>query len=276
MKSRHLLSAVMQQATLGLAAIVVLVPFLWIVAASFKNEIDITMGRVIFTPTWVHFQELLFSRGSNFLRYYGNSFGVALASTALCLAIGTLGAYALHRLPTPAWLRHSLLAWSMLYYMTPQMTLVGSWYVMFRLTGLAESYLALVLTHTVINLPMSLWLMGTFLRDVPVELEEAARVDACGPLKTFTHVVLPLLRPGLFATGALLFIFSWNEFTVSLALTGRDTATVPVALAKFAQDFDMKYGAMAAASALSTLPAVLLLLLATRTIVRGLTQGALK
>lgn len=265
-----------RQGVLLVAALGVLLPFLWIVAASFKSEIDITMGRMAFTPTLAHFDELLFSRGAHFLRYYGNSLGVALACTALCLTVGTLGAYALHRLDTPAWLRHSLLGWSMLYYMTPQMTLVGSWYVMFRSIGLAESYLALVLTHTVMNLPMALWLMGTFLRDVPVELEEAARVDACGPVKTFTHVVLPLLRPGLFATGALLFIFSWNEFTVSLALTGRDTATVPVALARFAQDFDMKYGAMAAASALSTLPAVLLLLLATRTIVRGLTQGALK
>lgn len=276
MRTREWVGAAARQGVLALAATVVLLPFLWIVAASFKNEIDITMGRLVFTPTWVHFHELLFSRGSNFLRYYGNSLGVAAVSTTLCLAVGTLGAYALHRLPTPAWLRHGLLGWSMLYYMTPQMTLVGSWYVMFRLVGLAESYAALVLIHTVLNLPMALWLMGTFLRDVPVELEEAARVDACGPVKTFTHVVLPLLRPGLLATGALLFVFSWNEFTVSLALTGRDTATVPVALAKFAQDFDMKYGAMAAASALSTLPAVLLLLLATRTIVRGLTQGALK
>jgi multiple sugar transport system permease protein len=257
-------------------AVAVLLPFAWIVAASFKNEIDITMGRLAFAPTLVHFDELLFSRGSNFLRNYANSFGVALVSTALCLAAGTLGAYALHRLATPAWLQHALLGWSMLYYMTPQMTLVGSWYVMFRQAGLGESYTALVLTHTVMNLPMALWLMGAFLRDVPVELEEAARVDACGPVKTFTHVVLPLLRPGLLATGALLFIFSWNEFAVSLALTSSETATVPVALAKFAQDFDMKYGAMAAAATLSLLPALLLLLIATRSLVRGLTQGALK
>ncbi|MBI5721015.1 MAG: carbohydrate ABC transporter permease [Rubrivivax sp.] len=276
MRPRMRIAAGARLAALTLAALAVLLPFVWIVAASFKYEIDITMGRLVFSPTIVHFDELLFSRGSDFLRNYANSFGVALVSTALCLSAGTLGAYALDRLDTPAWLRHALLGWSMLYYMTPQMTLVGSWYVLFRQVGLGESYTALVLTHTVMNLPMALWLMGAFLRDVPVELEEAARVDACGPVKTFTHVVLPLLRPGLLATGALLFIFSWNEFAVSLALTRNETATVPVALAKFAQDFDMKYGAMAAAATLSLLPALLLLLLATRSLVRGLTQGALK
>lgn len=275
MKTRYL-AATGQYLTLSLAGIAVLLPFLWIVAASFKNEIDITMGSVLFSPTLVHFSELLFSRSADFLRYYANSLSIAVASTVVCLTVGTLGAYSLHRLDPPAWLRHALLAWSMVYYMTPQMTLVGSWYVLFRQVGLGESYLAIVLIHTVMNLPMAIWLMGTFLRDVPPELEEAARVDACSPVKTFTHVVLPLLRPGLLATASLLFIFSWNEFTVSLALTGRETATVPVALAKFAQDFDMKYGAMAAASTLSTIPAVLLLLLATRYIVRGLTQGALK
>lgn len=276
MNIRQLFPAAGRHAVILLAAVAILVPFVWIIAASFKTEINITMGRVLFSPTLVNFNELLFSRASSFLHNFGNSFVVALVSTVLCLAIGTLGAYSLHRLHGPGWIRHGLLAWSMLYYMTPQMTLVGSWYLLFRMLGLAESYSALILTHTVINLPMTLWLMSNFLRDVPPELEEAAQVDACGPVKVFTHVVLPLLRPGLLATGVLAFIFSWNEFPVSLALTGYNTATVPVALAKFAQDFDMKYGAMAASATLSTVPAMLLLLLATRYIVRGLTSGAVK
>jgi multiple sugar transport system permease protein len=276
MKPSSCLGSAGRHLTLIVFGLAVLLPFLWIVVASFKTEIDITMGKVIFDPTLTHFQELLFSRGSNFARYYANSFGVALVSTLLCLVIGTLGAYSMHRLSVSNTLRAILLGWSMVYYMTPQMTLVGSWYVLYRQLGLAETYTALALTHTVMNLPMAVWLMGAFLRDVPPELEEAARIDACGPVKIFTHVVLPLLRPGLLATGALLFIFSWNEFAVSIALTGRDTATVPVALARFAQDFDMKYGAMAAASAVSTIPALLLLFFATRYIVRGLTSGALK
>lgn len=276
MHMRNRLPAIGRHAVILLAVVAVLLPFLWIIAASFKTEINITMGRVLFTPTLANFNELLFSRGSRFLHNFGNSFVVALVSTVLCLVVGTLGAYSLHRLHGPGWIRHSLLGWSMLYYMTPQMTLVGSWYLLFRMLGLAEGYTALILTHTVINLPMTLWLMSNFLRDVPPELEEAARVDACGPVKVFTHVVLPLLRPGLLATGALAFIFSWNEFPVSLALTGHNTATVPIALARFAQDFDMKYGAMAAAATLSTAPALLLLLLATRYIVRGLTSGAVK
>jgi multiple sugar transport system permease protein len=123
---------------------------------------------------------------------------------------------------------------------------------------------------------MTVWLMTAFLREVPPELEEAAQVDGCTPLEAFLKVVLPIVVPGLIAAGILAFIFSWNEFPIALSLTSRETATVPVAIARFAQQYETQHAQMAAASVISTIPAVLLMFLGQRFIVRGLTLGAVK
>jgi multiple sugar transport system permease protein len=123
---------------------------------------------------------------------------------------------------------------------------------------------------------MAIWLLSVFVRDVPVELEEAAFIDGATTPVLLRYIVLPLCAPGLAATGVLTFIFSWNEFAVALTLSQKATATVPVAIAKYAQDFEIQYTQMAAAAALSILPALLLLIFAQRFIEKGLTQGAVK
>lgn len=123
---------------------------------------------------------------------------------------------------------------------------------------------------------MAIWLMSVFVREVPLEVEEAAWIDGCSTPQLLVRVVVPLVRPGLVATGLLVFVFSWNEFAVALNLSARQTATVPVAIAKFAQDFEIQYTQMAASAMLSTIPALILLLVGQRHIVKGLTVGALK
>jgi multiple sugar transport system permease protein len=115
-----------------------------------------------------------------------------------------------------------------------------------------------------------------FVRDVPPELEEAARVDGCTPFQVFRKVVLPLIVPGLIAAGVLAFVFSWNEFSVALTLTSRQAATVPVGIASFAQQFEIQNGPMAAASMIAIVPAVLLMIFGQRFVVQGLTGGAVK
>lgn len=160
--------------------------------------------------------------------------------------------------------------------MTPQITLIGSWYVMFRAISINNTLLALIMTHATMFLPMAIWLISNYLRDVPRELEEAASVDGCRGPKVLIRIVLPLMAPGLMATGMLLFIFSWNELAVSLALSSKFTATVPVAIASFSQDFEIKHGPMAAAAVLSMLPALIVMRFALRYVVNGLTAGALK
>ena len=278
--SRLLANPVIARAALlaGLifAAVLVLVPFLWIASAAFKRQIDILMGTVTFTPVLLNFNELLFSRGSDFTLNFANSFLVGTVSTAVVLVVTSMAAYSMFRMRWPRWVTPALMLWTLIFHMIPPVAIVTAWFVMFQAAGLLATYPGLILAHVTINLPMGLWLMSAFIREVPRELEEAAAIDGAGPAGTFLRVVLPVVMPGLVATAILVFIFSWNEFPVALNLTARGTQTVPVAIAKFAQEFEVKHGAMAAGAVLSTLPALLLLVVGQRSIVRGLTAGALK
>ena len=269
-------SVVVRHGLLVAAAVIVLFPFLWIGAAAFKTQISLLMGQVLFQPVWMNFQAVLSSSSSDYVRNFTNSLVVGLASTILVLVVATLAAYSLNRMRWPRWAGRSMLGWSVLFHMIPPITLAGAWYSMFRPIGLDNSYLGLVLAHTTLNLPMALWMMSVFMADIPEELLEAARIDGARTPRILWSVVTPLVAPVLAAAGVLAFIFSWNEFAVALTLTQRATATVPVAIGKYAQENTIAYTEMAAASMLSIVPAVVLLLVAQRFIVRGLTNGAVK
>lgn len=262
-------------ALIAIAAVVV-VPVIWVIAAGFRTQISLLTGEFLFTPVLSNFVEVLFSKTSDFLVNYRNSLIVGSCSTVLCLGVATLAAWSLARLDWPRWVVHVFLGWALLFHMLPPIALAGAWYTMARMVGLENSFIGLILAHTVLNLPMALWLMGVFVREVPIELEEAARIDGASTFVLLRRIVLPLVAPGLAACAILTFVFSWNEFAVALTLTMKQTATVPVAIAKFAQDFEIRYTQMAAAAGLSILPALALLLIGQRFIVRGLTQGAVK
>jgi len=262
----------------GLVAcgLLVVLPFLWVVAAGFRTQINLLMGEFWFEPTLSAHREVLFSRTSDFLLNARNSVVVGLASTAIALIAATLGAWSLHRMDWPRWWVHLLLLWALAFQMIPPIALAGGWFAMARAVGLDNTLVGLILAHATLNLPMALWMMGVFVRDVPQELVEAARLDGATTPVLLRRVVLPLVAPGLAAAGVLCFVFSWNEFAAALNLSMRQTATVPVAIAKFAQDYEIRYVQMAAAASLSAIPALLLLLVAQRWIVKGLTLGAVK
>lgn len=258
------------------AAAAVLFPFLWIAMAAFKTQIALLSGAVAFRPVLSNFQDVLFSKTSEYLDNFRNSLIVGIGSTAGVLVVGTLGAWSISRMRWPAWTVHGLLAWAIVFQMIPPITMVGAWYVMFRAVGLYNTYAGLILAHLTLNLPLVLWMMSVFVSQVPLELEEAARIDGASTPGLLWRVVVPVIRPGLIACGLLAFILSWNEFAVALNLTAKQTATVPVAIAKFAQEFEIQYTQMAASSVLSTLPAMVALLVGQRYIVGGLTAGAIK
>ncbi|WP_432345471.1 carbohydrate ABC transporter permease [Shinella yambaruensis] len=262
--------------TLAAGAALVLVPVIWTVAAGFRTQISLLMGDVLFTPIGSNFAEVLWSKTSDFLLNYRNSIIVGIVSTVLCVVIATLAAFSLNRMRWPAWTVHLFLAWTMIFHMIPPVALASAWFTMARAVGLENTFTGLILAHATLNLPMAIWLMAVFVRDVPKELEEAAIMDGADTPHILWHVILPLITPGLAATSILTFIFSWNEFAVALTLTMKQTATVPVAIAKFAQDFEIQYTQMAASAALAMVPAILVLLVAQRYIVKGLTQGAVK
>ncbi len=273
---KRLRSSLIIYAVLIIATAFVILPVIWVVAAGFRTQISLLMGEVTFHPVLMNFREVLFSKTSDFLLNYRNSLIVGVLSTALCLTAATLAAWSLDRMNWPRWVVHVFLGWALVFHMIPPIALASAWFTMERALGLDNTFTGLILAHATLNLPMAVWLMGVFIRDVPNELVEAARIDGASPPRIFTSVVLPIIMPGLAATTVLCFVFSWNEFAVALNLTMKQTATVPVAIAKFAQDFEIQYTQMAASAALSILPALVLLLIGQRYIVKGLTQGAMK
>ena len=274
--SRRTNSIVPVHLALAAGAVLVLAPIIWTVAAGFRTQISLLMGDVLFTPIWSNFSEVLWSKTSDFLLNYRNSIIVGLVSTVLCVVVATLAAFSLNRMRWPGWVVHLFLAWTMIFHMIPPVALASAWFSMARAVGLENTFTGLILAHATLNLPMAIWLMAVFVRDVPKELEEAAIMDGADTPHILWYVILPLITPGLAATSILTFIFSWNEFAVALKITMKQTATDPVAIAKFAQDFEIQYTQMAASAALAMVPAILVLLVAQRYIVKGLTQGAVK
>lgn len=261
---------------LALGVFVILGPFLWILMQSFKYEIDILKGSWWFTPTTFNYHDVLWSRRSDFVKNVTNSAIIAVISTFFVLIVGTLAAYSLSRLRWNKWIAAVFLGWTLIFNMIPPLTLVGPWYLIFREIGLSETLTGVVLTHITLHLPMTIWMMMAYFSDIPRDLEEAAMVDGCRRIDAFWKISLPLVVPGLIAAGVLAFVFSWNEFSIALNLTSRATATVPVAIARFAEEYEVQYGQMAAASVLSTIPALILMFFGQRFVVQGLTMGAVK
>lgn len=273
--SRRIVNLVLHGA-LVLAAVLTLGPFIWIALASLKTQIALLMGTVRFTPVGMNYTEVLFGNTSTFSNNFLNSIIVATISTAIALSVGFLAGYSLLRMRWPRWIVNMFLLWAVVFNLVPPVTLAGAWYEVFRAVGMVNTLTALILAHTTLHLPMALWLLSSFLREIPKELEEAAVVDGAGFIKLMRRVVVPIMMPGLVSTGILIFIFSWNEFPVALALTNNQSGTVPVGIAKFAQENEIKYTQMAAASVLSAIPALLILIFCQRFIVKGLTAGAVK
>jgi len=257
-------------------ALIILVPIIWVVSNSFKRQIDILTGKTFAPFTWSNYESLLFSRQSDFLGNLLNSVIISSIATTAVIMIATMAAYTLVRLNPPKWVKWMLLGWALFFHMLPTLTFVGSWFIMFSSVGLHGTYFAMISTLIVMNLPVALFLMVTFTEAVPVEIIQAARMDGCNSRQTFFQVVFPLVRGGMIAAAALVFIFAWSDFSVAVVLTSKDTMTVPVAIATFAQEFEIKYGEMAAGSVLSMIPAITLILFGQKFVVRGLLAGAVK
>ena len=261
---------------LWLFGIIVIAPFLWIGSMAFKKQIDILMMKIVATPTLFNFEKLFTSKEATFVNDIFNSATVAVTSTILVLAISSMAAFTLKRLDVPRWFGGFILLWVIIFHMLPPITFVGSWFVMANAVGLFNSRTALILAHTTMNIPLGIWLMSNFISEVPREIQEAARVDGCTNGQIFRRVMLPLVAPGLFATGIIVFLFSWTDFVVAVNLTAKATQTLPVSIATFSQQYEVRYGEMAAGSLISLIPALVLSFFAQKYIVRGLTAGAVR
>tara|TARA_B100001123_G_C15210041_1_gene986872 strand:+ start:527 stop:1351 length:825 start_codon:yes stop_codon:yes gene_type:complete len=257
-------------------AIIVLAPFLWIATIAFKTQIDIMMMKMIFTPTLFNFDKLFFSKEATFFRDIFNSLFVGITSTIIILIVCSMASFTMIRTRIPTWVSAVLFLWVIVFHMLPPITFVGSWFQMANSVGLFNSRIALILAHVTVNLPLGLLIISSFMRDVPQEIQEAAYIDGCNNRQVYLNVILPLLGPGLFATAVIVFLFSWNDFMVAMNLTAKATQTVPVSIATFSQQYEVRYGEMAAGSLVSLVPALILTFFAQKYIVKGLTAGAVK
>lgn len=253
-----------------------LLPLLWIVKMSLssKRELfaatpDLLPDRLIFDHYATVLGDPVFRRGML------NSFLIAGATTILCLVLGGLAAYPLARLRFRA--RTPILIAILALAFFPTVAIIAPLFVEFRRFGLLDTYAAIISVDTVFALPLTVWIMTAFLRKLPVELEEAARIDGASVLQTFWRVMLPLATPGIVTAGLLTFIFAWNEFLFANTFLF-DQAHWPatVVIPNFASLYSIDYGAQAAASIVVTAPLVLIVLIFQRRLVAGLTAGALK
>jgi multiple sugar transport system permease protein len=264
-------------ALVALVAIVWFFPIYWILTMSLKGEAELAAVPPTLVPqhpTLDSYSKLLFVLG--FGRYLQNSVIVAVGATIIGLFAGTLCAYSLSRYRFPwrlnYWILFLLLA---IRIFPPTVTLIPL-FVFFRNLGLLDTVFAVILAQVYFDLPFIVWMMRGFFADIPMDLEEAARVDGDTKFGAFRHVVVPLVAPGLVATAILVVINSWNEFTFALVLTESRATTLPVATAGLVQEFGIAWGPMTASGVLFTIPVLIFAVLVQRNLIRGLTAGAVK
>jgi ABC-type glycerol-3-phosphate transport system permease component len=267
-------------ATLGLvvAMAAIALPLAWTVLSSFAPESQLYGGggggRVL--PASLdagHYAAVFAER--DFWRPVRNSLLVAGSTTAFCLLFGSLAAYAIARLEFRG--KAPLLGALLVASLFPQITLVDPLFLMLRALGLIDTHAGLVLPYFTFAMPLAVWFLTSTMRELPVDVEHAARVDGASRLRVLWEIVLPLALPGLATTAALTFIYCWNEFLFALSFTTQpEQQTVPVAVALLRGRYQVPWGQVLAATVVTSAPVVLLVALFQRRIVSGLTAGAVK
>jgi multiple sugar transport system permease protein len=253
-----------------------LVPVLWTLSLSFKTP-EAQTDKKFWPSSWT-FQNYrdIFST-SEFIRALINSIGIAIIATLIAVVLGTMAAYAIARLDFPG--KQFLVGISLLIAMFPQVSLVSPLFEMERNLGLFDTWPGLILPYITFALPLAIYTLSAFFREIPWELEKAAKMDGATPAQAFRRVIAPLAAPGVFTTAILVFIFCWNDFLFAISLTSTEASrTVPAALSFFtgASQFEAPVGTISAAAVVITIPIILFVLFFQRRIVAGLTSGAVK
>ncbi len=250
-------------------------PLLWHFITSLKPDYELTRMPPLLpeNPTIDHYVSIF--KGHPFLRIILNSAVVAASTTILSLIIGSLGAFGLAKLRVRY--KSLIFGFVLSVSMFPPIATVSPLYIIIRTLGLRDTWWALIITYTTFSLPLSIWILANFFREIPDEIYLAARVDGCTPFQAFYKIMLPLSAPGIFTTAILVFIFSWNEFLFALTFTSTQASrTIPVAIALFPGLHEIPWGDIAAASVVVTVPLIILVFAFQRRIIEGLTAGATK
>jgi len=253
-----------------------LIPVAWLASLSLKSNADITDNNFIPTnPTLDNYRQIF--SFDLFTSALLNSLGIALIATIFAVTLATLAAYAIARLDFPG--KKLILTLALAIAMFPPVSLIGPLFDLWRSVGLFDTWPGLIIPYMSFTLPLAIWTLSAFFREIPWEMEQAAQVDGATNMQAFRQVIVPLAAPGVFTAAILVFFFAWNDFLFSISLTSSDAArTVPAALAFFSGDsqFVQPQGPIAAAAIVVTIPIVIAVLIFQRRIVAGLTAGAVK
>jgi multiple sugar transport system permease protein len=256
--------------------VVSLVPVFWLLMLSLKTPASATDGSFIPHHWTLDNYRDIFNQ-SVFTAALRNSIGIGLISTALAVILASSAAYAIARLDFPG--KQTILAVALMVTLFPQVSLVGPLYNLWRQIGLFNTWPGLIIPYLTFALPLAIYVLSTFFREIPWELEQAAQIDGATPWQAFTKVIAPLAVPGLATTFIIVFLICWNDFVFAISLTATNAAmTVPAAIAQFpgVSQFTQPIGDIAAAAIVVTVPVMVLVLLFQRRIVSGLTAGAVK
>ncbi len=258
--------------------LIALAPFYWALITSIKGGAELnTSPPTLFPHSFdpANYSNALASNQPAFAKDLLNSTIVAIVTTILSLVFGSLAAYAIARTKFKG--KGLILGIVLSVQMFPLIALVGPLYVFFTNTGLYNTYVALIIPYLVIALPVTVFFLTSFFRDLPPDLEEAAMVDGTSRIGALWRIVIPLTAPGVFAAAILSFIAVWNDFIFGLTMTSDSNAqTVTVAIPLFNGEHTIAYGELAAAAIIVTIPLVIMVLFLQRRIVSGLTSGAVK
>lgn len=259
---------------LALMSLVSLFPYAWTLATSFKGRADILSTPPVWikNPSWFNYANMLFGRG--FDRYLLNSLIIGLTSTLIALSVGTLAAYAFSRFKVPA--GNHLFFYILATRLGPPIAYALPMYFLYARLGLLNTHLGVSIAHAAFNLVLVVWMMKTFFDEIPLELEEAAKLDGCSAAQIFLRISLPLAVPGLVTVAIFVFIFSWNEMLFAMILSAGDTNTLPVMIPTLVQHTGTLRGEVAAAAVVQTIPVIVFTFFAQRHLIRGLTFGAVK
>jgi multiple sugar transport system permease protein len=255
-----------------------LLPVVWIISLSFKGPTETAAGSPQFLPkepTLQNYTDIF--NNSDFRDSLVNSFGIAAISTFLSVILATLAAYAIARLDFKG--KKLVLSIALAIAMFPVVALVGPLFDLWRTLGLFNTWPGLIIPYMSFTLPLAIWTLSAFFREIPWEMEQAAQVDGATTWQAFRKVIVPLAAPGVFTAAILTFFFAWNEFVLALSLTSTTASrTVPAQLSYFVgpDPFNPPYGQLATASVVVTVPIIIIVLLFQRKIVAGLTSGAVK
>jgi multiple sugar transport system permease protein len=262
-----------------LIVVYALFPIAWIVSLSFKAPSDLANGQFLPTNASTENYKLILTGDASdlFLPALRNSFGICLIATFISCILAMFAAYAIARLDFPG--KRLILGTALAVAIFPVISIVTPLFNLWRNIGLYDTWPGLIIPYLSLTLPISIWTMSAFFREIPWEMEQAAQVDGATTWQAFRKVIVPLAAPGVFTTAIIAFFIAWNDFVYGISLTSTNAARpVPAALGLFsgASQFEDPTGAIAAAAVIVTIPVVVLVLLFQRRIVAGLTNGAVK